>query len=109
MLKLIPNKLLGVSIQMALMALFVLWPFFDTKEEENILKRPLLLVCLCPVADCLGRADYLGEIFMRYLLSLLIISLIVVICVPGSFFGAGGGGSAGHGLPRLPRLRHDET
>jgi len=43
MLKLIPNKLLGVSIQMALTVVFLLWPFFDTKEEENILKRPLLL------------------------------------------------------------------
>jgi ubiquinol-cytochrome c reductase cytochrome b subunit len=43
MLKLIPNKLLGVSIQVALTMVFLLWPFFDTKEEENILKRPLLL------------------------------------------------------------------
>ena len=43
MLKLVPNKLLGISIQMALVAVLVLWPFLDTKDEDNILKRPLLL------------------------------------------------------------------
>jgi ubiquinol-cytochrome c reductase cytochrome b subunit len=43
MLKVVPNKLLGISLQMALVTLFILWPFFDTKEEENILKRPFLL------------------------------------------------------------------
>jgi ubiquinol-cytochrome c reductase cytochrome b subunit len=43
MLKLIPNKLLGISMQMVLVTLFILWPFLDTKEEGNILKRPLLL------------------------------------------------------------------
>ncbi|MBI5639057.1 MAG: cytochrome bc complex cytochrome b subunit [Nitrospirae bacterium] len=43
MLKLIPNKLLGISIQMALVAVVILWPFLDTKDEDNILKRPLLL------------------------------------------------------------------
>jgi ubiquinol-cytochrome c reductase cytochrome b subunit len=42
MLKIVPNKLLGISVQIVLMTLFILWPFFDTKEEENILKRPLL-------------------------------------------------------------------
>jgi len=43
MLKIIPNKLLGISIQIILVMLFILWPFFDTKKEENILKRHLLL------------------------------------------------------------------
>ena len=43
MLKIVPNKLLGISIQIILATVFILWPFFDTKEEENILKRPLLL------------------------------------------------------------------
>ena len=42
MLKIVPNKLLGISLQIVLVTLFILWPFFDTKEEENILKRPLL-------------------------------------------------------------------
>ena len=43
MLKLVPNKLLGISIQIGLAAVFLLWPFLDRKEEDNILKRPLLL------------------------------------------------------------------
>lgn len=43
MLKIIPSKLLGISMQLAFVALFILWPFFDTKEEDNILKRPLHL------------------------------------------------------------------
>lgn len=43
MLKLIPNKFLGISIELGLLAVFLLWPFFDTKEERNIVKRPMLL------------------------------------------------------------------
>jgi len=42
MLKLIPNKFLGISVQMILVALFLFWPFFDTVKEKNILKRPVL-------------------------------------------------------------------
>ncbi len=42
MLKLIPNKLLGVSLQLVLVLIFLLWPFFDAKEERNIMKRPVL-------------------------------------------------------------------
>jgi ubiquinol-cytochrome c reductase cytochrome b subunit len=45
MLKLVPNKLLGISLQMGLAAVFLFWPFLDRKEEDNILKRPLLLAC----------------------------------------------------------------
>ncbi len=43
MLKIIPNKLLGVGIQIVITAIFLFWPFFDKKEEENILRRPFLL------------------------------------------------------------------
>jgi ubiquinol-cytochrome c reductase cytochrome b subunit len=43
MLKIIPNKFLGISLQIILSLLFILWPFLDTKEEVNILKRPRLL------------------------------------------------------------------
>lgn len=42
MLKLIPNKFFGIVIQLVLFALFLLWPFFDTEKEKNILKRPVL-------------------------------------------------------------------
>ncbi len=42
MLKIIPNKFLGVIIQLVLFILFLLWPFFDTEKEKNILKRPVL-------------------------------------------------------------------
>jgi ubiquinol-cytochrome c reductase cytochrome b subunit len=43
MLKIIPNKFLGISLQIILSLLVILWPFLDTKEEVNILKRPRLL------------------------------------------------------------------
>jgi len=43
MLKLIPNKFLGVAMQIIIVAVFILWPFLDTKKERNILKRRLLL------------------------------------------------------------------
>ncbi len=39
MLKLVPNKLVGISLQIAMVTLFLLWPFIDRKEEDNILKR----------------------------------------------------------------------
>jgi len=42
MLKIIPNKFLGIIIQVALFLVFLLWPFFDTEKEKNIMKRPLL-------------------------------------------------------------------
>ncbi len=42
MLKIIPNKFLGILIQLVLLFLFLLWPFFDTEKEKNILKRPVL-------------------------------------------------------------------
>lgn len=43
MLKIIPNKLLGITAQILITGIFIMWPFFDTKEERNILSRPLLL------------------------------------------------------------------
>jgi ubiquinol-cytochrome c reductase cytochrome b subunit len=44
MLKLIPNKFLGISIQTVIVSALILWPLLDTGEEENILKRPRLLI-----------------------------------------------------------------
>lgn len=43
MLKLVPNKFVGVSLQIVAVALFLLWPFIDLKKEENILRRRGLL------------------------------------------------------------------
>jgi len=42
MLKLIPNKFLGISVQIILIAVFILWPFLDRHQEKNIFKRPVL-------------------------------------------------------------------
>jgi ubiquinol-cytochrome c reductase cytochrome b subunit len=42
MLKLVPNKFVGVSLQIVVVGLFLLWPFFDVKKEDNILKRRAL-------------------------------------------------------------------
>ncbi len=51
MLKLIPNKFLGISIQVIFVTVFLTWPFIDTKEQKNILKRPYLLtVIICCLA-----------------------------------------------------------
>jgi ubiquinol-cytochrome c reductase cytochrome b subunit len=43
MLKLIPNKFFGISLQVIFMTVFLLWPFIDAREKKNILKRPFLL------------------------------------------------------------------
>lgn len=42
MLKIIPNKFLGISLQIILLAVFIFWPFLDTHKEKNIFKRPVL-------------------------------------------------------------------
>ena len=43
MLKLVPNKFVGVVLQIIMVALFLLWPFLDVKKEDNIVKRRGLL------------------------------------------------------------------
>lgn len=43
MLKIIPNKILGISLQGIIVALFLFWPLLDVKEERDTLKRPFLL------------------------------------------------------------------
>jgi ubiquinol-cytochrome c reductase cytochrome b subunit len=42
MLKLVPNKFIGITLQIMLVAVLLLWPFLDAKKEPNILKRPVL-------------------------------------------------------------------
>lgn len=42
MLKLIPNKFLGIILQIVIVSIFIAWPFIDAYEEKNILKRPIL-------------------------------------------------------------------
>jgi ubiquinol-cytochrome c reductase cytochrome b subunit len=39
MLKMVPNKFVGVSLQIIMVGLFLVWPFLDVKKEDNILKR----------------------------------------------------------------------
>ncbi len=41
-LKLIPNKFLGIAVQIILVFAFIAWPFLDRQEEKNLMKRPLL-------------------------------------------------------------------
>jgi ubiquinol-cytochrome c reductase cytochrome b subunit len=43
MLKLIPNKFVGISLQLIIVGLFLVWPLLDIAKEDNILKRPALL------------------------------------------------------------------
>jgi ubiquinol-cytochrome c reductase cytochrome b subunit len=42
MLKLVPNKFVGISLQGIMVALFFLWPFLDVRKEDNLLKRRVL-------------------------------------------------------------------
>ncbi len=51
LLKLIPNKFLGISLQIIFVLVVLFWPFIDIKEKKNILKRPFLLsAILCCMA-----------------------------------------------------------
>lgn len=42
MLKLIPNKFVGITLQFLVVAVFLLWPFLDVQKEKNIFRRPVL-------------------------------------------------------------------
>ena len=42
LLKIIPNKFLGILLQIVIASVFLFWPFLDTQKEKNVLKRPLL-------------------------------------------------------------------
>ncbi len=41
-LRMIPNKFLGIMVLVVLVLLFLCWPFLDTYREKNVLKRPVL-------------------------------------------------------------------
>ena len=43
MLKVVPNKFLGISIQIIAIVVFMIWPWIDSGDERNITKRPVLL------------------------------------------------------------------
>jgi ubiquinol-cytochrome c reductase cytochrome b subunit len=43
MLKTIPNKFVGITLQVIIVLAFIVWPFLDVREEANIRKRPYLL------------------------------------------------------------------
>jgi ubiquinol-cytochrome c reductase cytochrome b subunit len=44
MLKLIPNRFLGIALQLVLVMVFIFWPLTDRSKKHNILQRPKLLV-----------------------------------------------------------------
>jgi hypothetical protein len=54
--------LLGISLQGFMVALFFLWPFFDAKKEDNLLKRQGLFALSWRAQ--LGRSNDMGKIFM---------------------------------------------
>jgi ubiquinol-cytochrome c reductase cytochrome b subunit len=43
MLRIIPSKFLGIMLQVLAVSVFVLWPFFDSRRQRNLFRRPLLL------------------------------------------------------------------
>lgn len=43
MLKMIPDKFMGILMQILALTVFVFWPLFDRRSERNIFKRPYLL------------------------------------------------------------------
>ncbi len=42
LLKIVPNKFFGITLQAILVAIFLFWPFLDTQEEKNVMKRPVV-------------------------------------------------------------------
>ena len=62
LMKLIPNKFIGITVQLILMVVFLIWPFLDTEKEKNVMKRPILrgvfvfLLCAWVVLLFWGRS-----------------------------------------------------
>lgn len=46
MLKLVPNKFIGISLQIIMISVFLFWPVLDVKREDNMLKRRALFAVL---------------------------------------------------------------
>ncbi|UCG78738.1 MAG: cytochrome bc complex cytochrome b subunit [Nitrospirota bacterium] len=42
LIRIIPNKFIGISMLLLISAVFLLWPFIDMKEERDLGKRPYL-------------------------------------------------------------------
>ncbi len=53
MLKIVPSKIMGITLQIVIVLGFLFWPFFDVKEEDNILKRKTLLAVSVAALACL--------------------------------------------------------
>ena len=43
MLKLIPNRFLGIALQLVLVVVFIFWPLMDQSKKPGLLRRPQLL------------------------------------------------------------------
>jgi ubiquinol-cytochrome c reductase cytochrome b subunit len=56
MLKVVPNKLAGISLQTIMVLALLLWPFLDTKKEDNLLKRRVLFAFF--IAALIGWAVF---------------------------------------------------
>ncbi|GAB4390308.1 MAG: cytochrome bc complex cytochrome b subunit [Thermodesulfovibrionales bacterium] len=61
MLRLIPSKFLGVALQVAAVAAFVLLPFLDTGRERDIRKRPFALAGFLVVTALLVALSIWGK------------------------------------------------
>lgn len=59
-LRMVPDKTLGIAIQGAAIALFVALPFLDRGEKRHILERPLFLTGVCIVVGSLIVLSFLG-------------------------------------------------
>jgi ubiquinol-cytochrome c reductase cytochrome b subunit len=61
MLKIIPNKFFGISLQIIAIVMFLFWPFFDTRDERNMLKRPLMLTIFLTLSALWFVLTYWGR------------------------------------------------
>jgi len=61
MFKIIPNKFFGVSLQALLAAIFIFWPYLETKTEKNILRRPLLIIILIGILTAWAALTIWGK------------------------------------------------
>jgi ubiquinol-cytochrome c reductase cytochrome b subunit len=59
-LRLIPNKALGIAVQGAAIALLVALPFIDRSEKRHIFERPFFLLGVCIVVGGLIALTFLG-------------------------------------------------
>ena len=106
LLKLVPNKFLGIALQLILVVVFVLWPFLDKSRQANILQTAPDAGPLPGYPGGLDRTFLLGSLLMKTLLAAA--CFVSLLAFPGAAWTeasqTGFPGPTSNEKPRIERI-----